>query len=96
LPVARRISLAIEPHPLAILGSLFFRAWLISTIQSAGVYLAAHLHPAGLVTAFLISYLWAGNSQAINGHRGWLARVAYGCGGAGGFLTTLGAAWLLG
>ena len=93
MPVAQTISLALEPHPLLILGKLFGRAWLISSIQSAGVYYAAHLHPFGLVTAFLISFLWAGNSQAINAHRGWLARFGYGLGGAAGFLTTLAGAW---
>lgn len=83
--------------PITTMGRLFMRACAISLIQSSGVYFTAHLHPTGLVTSFLISYLWFGNAVAVNRcNSGWLPRLCYGLGGAAGFLITFVVAeWLL-
>jgi hypothetical protein len=61
----------------------------MSVIQSGGVYYAAQLHPAGLITAYLISWQWIGNSRAAVDIRPRFSRVAYGLGGAVGYLTTM-------
>ena len=75
----------------ARLVNLFLRAASMSLLQSAGVVLLARGSAYSLVTAFLISYLWAGNSRAIVVGRSRAEQVAYGCGGLIGAGITL---WL--
>ena len=61
----------------------------MSLLQSSGVVALASQSYAALITAFLISYFWAGNSRAVVDVRIPGSRVAYGLGGACGALTTL-------
>ena len=73
----------------ARLVNLFLRAAFMSLLQSSGVVMLAKHSSGALVTAFLISYFWAGNSRAINAGRSRAEQVAYGLGGLAGAGVTL-------
>jgi hypothetical protein len=81
--------LTLPPSASAVLAGLFLRAFTLSLLQSAGVVLIAHLHPAALATSFMINYLWIGATrQSVDYRQPW-TRAAYGFGGMCGCLVTL-------
>ncbi len=77
------ISLALTDGQIRV--KLFLRAATISVVQAGGVVLASKLSKWGLVTAFLISWLWIGNTRDSVDHRPSWSRFAYGLGGMAGY-----------
>lgn len=72
--------------------SLFLRAFLIVTATSANVRLIAAGHVwAMLLTGFLISWFWVGNTRAVVRFDKPLSREAYAAGASAGTL----AGWYL-
>lgn len=88
-PLHLYASVGVSPRPGARLLNLFFRAALISLLQSAGVVLLARHSWWGLATAFCIGYQWAGNSRAIVVGRSRVEQICYGVGVAAGTAVTL-------